>query len=104
MDASSRAALAVVRERLGEITRPASGLLERARDRLTGQERAATPEELAALADELFAVARLLDGQVVGESLADDARRSGTVDRFLAELDGMAAAGDGAVGARKGSR
>src|ERR687889_1984807 len=36
-----------------------------------------------------------LAGRVVGESLADDARRSGTVDRFLAELDGMAASGDG---------
>ena len=45
-----------------------------------------------------------LAGQVVGESLADDARRSGTVDRFLAELDSMAAAGDGAVGARKSTR
>jgi len=28
---------------------------------------------------------------VVGESLEDDARRRGTVDRFLNELDGMAA-------------
>ena len=36
-----------------------------------------------------------LAGRVVGESLADDARRSGTVDRFLSELDGMAASGDG---------
>ena len=36
-----------------------------------------------------------LAGRVVGESLAEDARRSGTVDRFLDELDGMAAAGDG---------
>jgi F-type H+-transporting ATPase subunit b len=35
-----------------------------------------------------------LAGRVVGESLAEDARRSGTVDRFLAELDGMAAAGE----------
>src|SRR5437763_1312033 len=43
-----------------------------------------------------------LAGRVVGESLADDARRSGTVDRFLGELDQMAAAGDG-VGAREGS-
>ncbi len=33
-----------------------------------------------------------LAGRVVGESLADDARRSGTVDRFLDELDGMASA------------
>ena len=39
-----------------------------------------------------------LAGQVVGESLAEDARRSGTVDRFLAELDGMATSGDGRTG------
>src|SRR5215218_3548966 len=48
-----------------------------------------------------------LAGKVVGESLADDARRSGTVDRFLAELDGMAAAADGrsgAVAARESNR
>jgi len=32
-----------------------------------------------------------LAGKVVGESLADDARRSGTVDRFLDDLDGMSA-------------
>jgi F-type H+-transporting ATPase subunit delta len=88
MDASSRQALAVVRERLAEITRPASGLLERARDRLTGQERAATPEELAALADELFAVARLLDGQVaLRRALSDPsgspADRAGVARRLL---------------------
>src|SRR3954449_6547906 len=36
-----------------------------------------------------------LAGRVVGESLADEARRSGTVDRFLDDLDGMTAtAGD----------
>jgi F-type H+-transporting ATPase subunit delta len=64
MDASSRGALAAVRERLDELTRPASGLLEKARDRLTGLDRAATDEELLALAEELFAVAHLLDGQV----------------------------------------
>ena len=33
-----------------------------------------------------------LAGRVVGESLADEARRSGTVDRFLDDLDGMSAA------------
>ena len=32
-----------------------------------------------------------LAGRVVGESLADEARRSGTVDRFLDDLDGMSA-------------
>ena len=42
-----------------------------------------------------------LAGRVVGESLTDDARRSGTVDRFLDQLDGMSAttAGDGRGGA-----
>ena len=36
-----------------------------------------------------------LASRVVGESLADDARRSGTVDRFLDNLDGMSVtAGD----------
>ncbi|MGR6965715.1 F0F1 ATP synthase subunit delta [Geodermatophilus sp. URMC 61] len=88
MDASSRQALAVVRDRSNEITRPASGLLERARDRLTGQERAATPEELAALADELFAVARLLEGQVtLRRALSDPssapADRAGVARRLL---------------------
>lgn len=88
MDASSRAALAVTRERLAEITRPAAGLLERARDRLTGQERAATPEELAALADELFAVARLLDRQValrraLSDPSASPAERAGVAQRLL---------------------
>ncbi len=88
MDASSRQALRAIRERLTELTRPASGLLERARDRLTGQERAATDEELAALADELFAVAHLLDGQVtLRRALSDPsvspADRAGVARRLL---------------------
>jgi F-type H+-transporting ATPase subunit b len=37
-----------------------------------------------------------LAGRVVGESLSDDARRSGTVDRFLDQLDGMSATTAGA--------
>jgi F-type H+-transporting ATPase subunit b len=41
-----------------------------------------------------------LAGRVVGESLADDARRRGTVDRFLDELDGMTA---GSPDGRSGS-
>ena len=63
MHASSRAALAEVRERLAALGRPSSGMLDRARDRLTGTPRALSGEELAGLADELFAVARLLEGQ-----------------------------------------
>ncbi len=64
MEASSRAALAEVRERLATLTSAPSGLLEKAKDRLTGQARAVSGPELVGLADELFAVARLLDGQL----------------------------------------
>jgi F-type H+-transporting ATPase subunit delta len=65
MEASTRAATAQVRERLEQLTRPTSGMLEKARDRLTGQPaRAATGPELLSLADELFAVARVLRAQL----------------------------------------
>jgi len=74
MEASSRAALAAARERLEEVTRPASGVLERTKDRLTGHARATTGPELLTLADELFAVARLLDGQLtLRRALSDPA-------------------------------
>jgi F-type H+-transporting ATPase subunit delta len=75
MEASSRAALIEVRERLEQLSRPASGVLERAKDRLTGQpSRAATGPELLALSDELFAVARLLSGQLtLRRALSDPA-------------------------------
>src|SRR3954452_13094439 len=46
------------------------------------------------LRGQIGALAVDLAGRVVGESLADDARRRGTVDRFLAELDDMAPAGE----------
>ena len=57
MEASSRSQ--PVRERLGQVAAGAAGAGE---DRLTGAARAADAE--LALADELFAVARLLDGQL----------------------------------------
>ena len=63
MEASSRVALAVARERLEELTHDPSGLLGKARDRITGQSRATTADEQLTLAEELFAVARLLEAQ-----------------------------------------
>ncbi|TFV80247.1 F0F1 ATP synthase subunit delta [Blastococcus sp. CT_GayMR20] len=90
MEASSRAALAEARERLDQLSRPASGVLERAKDRLTGQPaRAATGPELLALADELFAVARLLDSQLsLRRALSDPAGkpedRAGLAQRLFA--------------------
>jgi F-type H+-transporting ATPase subunit delta len=65
MEASSRAAMAAVLERLDQLSSAPSGLLEKAKDRLTGQpHRAVSGPELLGLADELFSVARLLDGQL----------------------------------------
>jgi F-type H+-transporting ATPase subunit b len=58
------------------------------------------------LRGQIGALAVDLAGRVVGESLADDARRQGTVDRFLDQLDGMNADGgrDAALTAPEGSR
>ncbi len=96
MEASSRAALAEARARLEELTRPAAGVLEKAKDRLTGQTRAATGPEMLAMADELFAVARLLDGQLaLRRALSDPAGRpedrAGLARRlFAGKLSGTA--------------
>jgi F-type H+-transporting ATPase subunit b len=62
-----------------------------------GEEQLATQRQqlVNELRGQIGTLAVELAGRVVGESLADDARRRGTVDRFLAELDGMATAGDG---------
>ena len=67
---------------------------ESARIVARGEEQLATARQqvLNELRGQIGALAIDLAGRVVGESLADDARRRGTVDRFLAELDGRAAA------------
>ena len=89
MEASSRESLVRVRERLEELTREPSGLLERTKARLTRAPRVTTAEELTGLADELFAVARLLDGQLsLRRSLSDPAgkpdERAGLANRLFA--------------------
>ena len=74
MEASSRESLARARERLTELTREPAGLLERTKDRVTRHPRVTTAEELSTLSGELFAVARLLDGQLaLRRSLSDPA-------------------------------
>ena len=75
---------------------------ESARIVARGEEQLATARQQVVneLRGQIGTLAVDLAGRVVGESLADDARRSGTVDRFLAELDGMAAGSpDGRGGA-----
>jgi len=79
---------------------------ESARIMARGEEQLATARQqvINELRGQIGTLAVQLAGQIVGESLADEARRRGTVDRFLADLDGMAAAGDGAAGARRSTR
>lgn len=66
---------------------------ESARITAAGQSQLAAQRQqiVAELRAELGATAVNLAERVVGESLADDVRRSGTVDRFLDELDAMSA-------------
>jgi len=66
---------------------------ESARIVARGEEQLATSRQqvINELRGQIGTLAVQLAGQVVGESLADEARQRGTVDRFLAELDGMAA-------------
>ena len=58
-----------------------------------GEEQLATQREqvVRELRGELGQLAVTLAGRIVGESLAEDTRRAGTVDRFLGELEGMSA-------------
>ncbi|MBN1093672.1 F0F1 ATP synthase subunit B [Blastococcus sp. TML/M2B] len=117
MQAEAKAALEQYRAQLAEARGEAAQIRDAARAegqqileelRTQAQEESARivargEEQLAAqrqqivheLRGQIGTLAVDLAGRVVGESLADDARRSGTVDRFLAELDGMAASGDG---------
>jgi F-type H+-transporting ATPase subunit b len=126
MQAEAKAALEQYRAQLAEARNEAAQIRDQARAegqqileelRTQAQEESARivargEEQLASarqqvvneLRGQIGTLAVDLAGRVVGESLADDVRRRGTVDRFLAELDSMAAAGDGAVGARKASR
>lgn len=64
---------------------------EVARIQQRGEEQLASQRErvVRELRAEVGRLAVELAGRIVGESLADDARRAGTVDRFLDELDRM---------------
>jgi F-type H+-transporting ATPase subunit b len=117
MQAEAKAALEQYRAQLAEARNEAAQIRDAARAegqqileelRVQAQEESARilargEEQLAAnrqsvvneLRGQIGALAVELAGKVVGESLADDIRRSGTVDRFLDELDGMAGSPDG---------
>jgi F-type H+-transporting ATPase subunit b len=65
---------------------------EAARIRQRGEEQLSAAREQAVrqLRGEIGGLSVQLAERLIGESLADDARRSATVDAFLAELDSMA--------------
>ena len=126
MQVEARAALEQYRAQLAEARNEAAQIRDRARAegqqileelRTQAQEESARivargEEQLVSqrqqvvneLRGQIGALAVELAGKVVGESLADDARRSGTVDRFLAELDGMAASTGGRTGGAVAAR
>ncbi|WP_104525020.1 F0F1 ATP synthase subunit B [Blastococcus atacamensis] len=113
MQAEAKAALEQYRAQLAEARNEAAQIRDAARaegQQIIEELRAQAQEESArivARGEEQIASARQqvvnelrgqigalavdLAGRVVGESLADDARRQGTVDRFLDQLDGMSA-------------
>src|SRR3954463_735278 len=120
MQAEAKAALEQYRAQLADARNEAAQIRDGARAegqqileelRTQAQEESARilargEEQLAAnrqsvvneLRGQLGARAVELAGRVVGESLADEARRRGTVDRFLDQLDGMTAGSDGRGG------
>jgi F-type H+-transporting ATPase subunit b len=121
MQAEAKAALEQYRAQLAEARTEAAQIRDQARAegqqileelRTQAQEESARivargEEQLAAnrqsvvneLRGQIGALAVDLAGRVVGESLEDDARRHGTVDRFLDQLDGMTGgAPDGRTG------
>src|SRR3712207_1212320 len=120
MQAEAEAALDQSRAQLAEARTEAAQIRDNARAegqqileelRAQAQEESARivargEEQLAAnrqsvvneLRGQLGALAVELAGRVVGESLADEARRQGTVDRFLDQLDGMTVPADGRGG------
>ena len=121
MQAEAKAALEQYRAQLAEARNEAAQIRDQARAegqqileelRVQAQEESARivargQEQIAAsrqqvineLRGQVGALAVELAGRVVGESLADEARRHGTVDRFLDQLDEMAATGRGATAA-----
>jgi F-type H+-transporting ATPase subunit b len=122
MQAEARAALEQYRAQLAEARNEAAQIRDQARAegqqileelRVQAQEESARivargEEQIAAarqqvvneLRGQVGGLAVELAGRVVGESLADEARRQGTVDRFLDELDQLAA---GSPDGRSGS-
>jgi len=77
----------ILEELRTQAQRESARIIARGEEQLTASRQQVVNE----LRGHIGALAVDLAGRVVGESLEDQARRSGTVDRFLDQLDGMAA-------------
>lgn len=73
----------IIAELRTEAQAESARIVARGNEQLDAQRR----QLVAELRNEIGTLAVDLAGRIVGESLADDARRAGTVDRFLADLD-----------------
>jgi F-type H+-transporting ATPase subunit b len=97
-DAARAEGQQILEEMRSQAQAESARIIARGEEQLTAQRQ----QVVSQLRAEIGTLAVELASRVVGESLADDARRSGTVDRFLAELDGMTA-GTASADGRGGS-
>jgi F-type H+-transporting ATPase subunit b len=79
----------IIEEMRAEAQTQAQRIIERGEEQL-GAERQRLVTEIRA---DIGRTAVELASRIVGESLADEARRAGTVERFLADLDGASTSG-----------
>jgi len=93
-DAARAEGQQILEELRAQAQEESARILARGEEQLAANRQAVVHE----LRGQLGALAVELAGRVVGESLADEARRRGTVDRFLDQLDGMTAGSDGRGG------
>src|SRR3954466_6793257 len=90
-DAARAEGQQILEELRAQAHEESSRILARGEEQLAANRQSVVNE----LRGQIGALAVELAGKVVGESLADDARRRGTVDRFLDQLDLMTAGSDG---------
>ncbi|HEY2173997.1 MAG TPA: F0F1 ATP synthase subunit B [Mycobacteriales bacterium] len=83
-------AQAIVEEMRTQAQTEADRIRVRGEEQLAAQRR----QVIAELRTEIGQMSVQLASRIVGESLDDDARRHGTVDRFIGELDELSAGGD----------
>ena len=86
-DAARAEGQQIIEELRAQAQQESARIVARGEEQLTAQRQ----QVVTQLRGEIGTLAVDLASRVVGESLQEDARRSGTVDRFLDDLDGMSA-------------